>query len=233
MNLICDQISKAYAQRMVLSIEHLAVPSGALFGIIGPNGAGKSTLLRIMAGLEDAKGTVTYDGQSFSASVQKQITMVFQRPYRMCGSVLENVAYPLRLRGVLKKDAHAQAHAILEPLGLLPLAKQRAQTLSGGEAQKMALARALVFGPSLLLLDEPTANIDPVSMREIEHAISLANQKGATVIMVTHNVAQAARMCSDVAFLYQGNVHEVGKTDEIIYHPKRDQTRAFICESSI
>lgn len=233
MDIFCKQLRKFYKQKLVLSIDDLLIPSGSLFGVIGPNGSGKSTLLQIIAGLNPAQGQVRYDGSALNKALQKQVTLVFQRPYLMVGSVLENIIYPLRLRKVERKQAVQTAQAIMEPLGLAPLANQKARTLSGGEAQKMALARALVFQPAVLLLDEPTANVDPVSMREMEAAIVAANKKGTTVVLITHNVAQAARLCSDVAFLYQGKLHETGKTKDVIYHPQKPETVLFIKESTI
>jgi tungstate transport system ATP-binding protein len=153
--------------------------------------------------------------------------MVFQRPLLLDRSVWENVAYGLRLRG--QRDAHLQIQEALEEVGLARVAKQRARTLSGGEAQRVALARAIVLQPEVLLLDEPTANLDPFNVGLIETIVRRINeQHQATLVLVTHNVFQAKRLASRVAFLLEGKLIEVAETGRFFTSPSDPRTSAFV-----
>ena len=159
--------------------------------------------------------------------LRRRVTTVFQRPMLLDRSVRENVAYGLRLRGLDKSDK--AVNDTLSQVGLEGLARQRARSLSGGEAQRVALARALILQPDVLLLDEPTANLDPYNVGLIEEIVRQANQKhGTTIVMVTHNVFQAHRLAQRVAFLLGGKLVEVAKTEKFFTTPDDPRTRAFM-----
>lgn len=201
-----SRVIKTYDLRTVLNIEALTFEKGRIHGIIGPNGAGKSTMLKIIAGLEtQTQGTVLYDGQVFNAQLLKEMTYMSQHHYLLRTSVYHNVAYPLKLRKVPKEEIQEKVEAILKEFGLYELRHQLATSLSGGEAQKVALARALIFEPKLLLLDEPTANIEPHSIDFIEKAIIKRNhEQYMTIITITHNMEQANRLCHQLVRIEDG-----------------------------
>ncbi|MDQ4075169.1 MAG: ATP-binding cassette domain-containing protein, partial [Chloroflexota bacterium] len=185
------RVVKRYDGRTVLQIDHLEVGAGRTLAILGPSGAGKSTLLRLLNFLEAAdEGEICFDGQPMVTmppplAVRRRITTVFQRPLLLNSTVWNNVAYGLWLRG------HPQRRRIREALarvGVAHLAKVRAPTLSGGEAQRVALARALVLEPCVLLLDEPTANLDPTNVSIIEGILQDLRERRSTIVIVTHNL---------------------------------------------
>jgi len=227
-------LTKAYDTRVVLDIDALEIERGEVFGIVGPSGSGKSTLLRLLNFLEEPtggslefEGAVYRPGTEIPLELKRRVTMVFQRPLLLNGSVSENVAFGLRLRG--QRNAHQQVQEALEEVGLAHLTRQRARTLSGGEAQRVALARALVLRPDVLLLDEPTANLDPYNVSLIETIVRRINaQHKTTLVLVTHNVFQAKRLASRVAFLLDGGVIEVADTERFFASPADPRTRAFV-----
>jgi tungstate transport system ATP-binding protein len=227
-------LSKAYGERVVLDVASLEIRRGEIFALVGPSGAGKSTLLRLLNFLEEPSGgSLEFDGAVYRPGVEislerkRCVTMVFQRPMLLDRSVWDNVAYGLRLRG--QRDAHAQVQAALEEVGLSHLAKQRARTLSGGEAQRVALARAIVLQPEVLLLDEPTANLDPYNVGLIETIVRRINdQHQTTLVLVTHNVFQAKRLATRVAFLLEGKVIEVAEAGSFFASPADPRTGAFV-----
>ncbi|PKM96510.1 MAG: ABC transporter [Firmicutes bacterium HGW-Firmicutes-1] len=210
-------LSKVYEERTVLNIESLLFESNKLYGIIGPNGAGKSTLLRIISGIEqNTSGEIYYNRCILNEQISKLITFMSQRHYLLKTSVFNNIAYPLKIRKQSKKTIESKVNEIMMELQLFDLRDQLATSLSGGEAQKVALARALIFEPQLLLLDEPTANIDPNSMKLIEKVIlKRNNEKKGTTIMITHNMSQARRLCDEVIFMNKGEI-EVKKGEKHI-----------------
>jgi len=226
------RLKQSYEGRLVLDIDSLDVQSGEILAIVGPSGAGKSTLLRILNFLEKPDiGRLRYRGDEINFSdvpidVQRSVTTVFQRPALMSGSVAANINLGLRLRA--RKDGHDAMEKILEQVGLSHLKRTQALTLSGGEAQRVALARALILNPNVLLLDEPTANLDPYNVELIERVIKNLNQKdGTTIVLVTHNVFQAHRLANRVAFLLNGRFVEISDSDEFFNHPTDERTRAF------
>lgn len=229
-----QQVRQVYARREVLHIGQLHVLPGEILAVVGPSGAGKSTLLRLLNFLEHpSDGTITFDGVTYRpeekvpTGTRRRITTVFQQPYLFNRSVSANVRFGLRLRG--GSDSHAQVDDILRWLGIRQLASQSARTLSGGEAQRVALARALVIRPDVLLLDEPTANLDPHNVGLIEEAILQYNrEQGATVVMVTHNVFQARRLAQRVALLLEGSIVELNDVDTFFGKPADLRTAAFI-----
>ncbi len=223
-------ITKQYGERTVLALNHLAINEGETVALIGPSGAGKSTLLRLLCLLEPpTTGTICYAGRPIIASqrnpVPHEITLVFQRPLLLDTTVRANVAYGLQLR---KRRDDQRIEALLDVLGLRELAQARATTLSGGEMQRVALARALLIQPRVLLLDEPTANLDPANVTLMEQAIKALQNEGSTVIVATHNLHQARRLTQRAIFLWQGQLIEDGPTEQMLHAARDARTRAFV-----
>lgn len=229
-----DQISKTYNTRRVLEVEQLAIQNGEIVTLVGPSGAGKSTLLRLLNFLEQpTQGKIQFHEFEFSSDkeppldVRRRVTMVFQHPMLLNRSVEANVKYGLELRGI--RDTQERVQQALVEVGLEHLSHQKASTLSGGEAQRVALARAIVMQPEVLLLDEPTANLDPYNVALIEKIIlHLNRQYGTTLVLVTHNVFQAKRLAQRVAFLLDGKVIEVSDAETFFNHPQDLRTAAFV-----
>ncbi|MEE2945401.1 MAG: ATP-binding cassette domain-containing protein [Pseudomonadota bacterium] len=195
--------------------------------VMGPNGAGKSTLLKALHGMERLNGGHIQWSQPKSVT-QKRQAFVFQTPILMRRPVIDNVAYPLTLRGVSRAEAREKARQWLERVKLGPAAHQRAAELSGGERQKMALARALIGEPELLFLDEPCANLDGRATREIEELLQSANAGGTRIIMATHDMGQARRLADDVVFLNKAKLLEHADAQAFFESPTTPQAQAFL-----
>lgn len=228
-------IRKKY-EHEVLRVGSLAIKKGEIYGIIGPSGAGKSTLLRIINLLTPPdSGSILFHGKPVSyngaarLAIQRKMSLVFQKTLLFRDSVWNNVAYGLRARGLALPEIEKRVNALLEQVGMTDLAARRADTLSGGEAQRVAIARAVAFEPELLLLDEPTANLDPGNIEMIEDmVIKMNNLRSITVVMVTHNIFQAHRIAKEVIFIHQGDIIEMGETEKIFSAPAEEKTRAYI-----
>ncbi len=229
-----QNVSKTYQDRRVLDVDHLRIRRGEVFAMVGPSGAGKSTFLRLLNFLEppttgrirflDAEFAV---GQQVPLRLRRRVTTVFQRPILLNRSVRANVGYGLRVRN--HGPVTERVEEALNKVGLTDLARRRASTLSGGEAQRVALARAIVLRPDVLLLDEPTANLDPYNVRLIEEIIQERNQEeGITLVVVTHNVFQAKRLAHRVALLLEGNIVEVTDVEKFFDDPDDPRTVAFV-----
>jgi tungstate transport system ATP-binding protein len=225
-------LTHRYGGRPVLRLDRLEARAGEVLGLVGPTGAGKSTLLRLLAGLEvPSAGELRFAGHSVSGrglplELRRRITLVLQRPVLLAGTVRANVEYGLRLRG--RRDA-AQVSALLERLGLAALAGRSARAVSGGEAQLVALARALAFGPEVLLLDEPTAHLDPARVALVEELVRDDHRRrGTTVVWATHNLFQARRAADRVAFLLEGRLVEVADAEAFFTAPRDPRTAAFV-----
>lgn len=216
-----------------LRIPELAVPSGQVFALLGPTGSGKSTLLRMLAGFEPpSAGELSwrdgplYDG-SGALTARQTVTLVFQRPLAIRGSVRTNVEFGPRLRGI--GDAAARAEEMLKRLNLLPLAGQSAASLSGGQLQLVALARALVLRPRVLLLDEPTSHLDPAHVALVEREVlNQQREQGMTVVWATHNLFQAKRVATQVALLLDGQLIENQPKEAFFNAPSDPRTRDFV-----
>jgi tungstate transport system ATP-binding protein len=228
-----EQLAQTYNGRTVVDIDQLRIYQNEVLAIVGPSGAGKSTLLRMLAFLEAPRsGRINYAGRDCQddwpdLAARRRVTMVFQRPLLLRGSVMDNVAYGLGLRGISNGDHRITT--ILDRLGLKSLAHAPAHTLSGGEMQRVALARALVLRPDVLLLDEPTANLDPYNIKLIEEIVTHANQRdNTTVVVVTHNVFQARRLAHRVGLMLSGKLIEVSQTEAFFHQPQAPETAAFV-----
>lgn len=225
-------VQKGYAGRTVLDLNALDILPGEILAIVGPSGAGKSTLLRLLNFLEvPDRGEIQFEnapaGTGVPLDIRRQVTMVFQRPVLLQSSVESNVRYGLRLRQ--KYDSSAEVQQVLARLGLAELCKNDARTLSGGEAQRVALARAMVLHPKVMLLDEPTANLDPYNIGLIEAVVHEMNETEQTsIVLVTHNVFQARRLADRVALLLSGQVVEMASTHDFFETPQDPRTRAFV-----
>jgi tungstate transport system ATP-binding protein len=227
-------LKKVYENRCVLSVESLDIFTGEIFAIVGPSGAGKSTILRMMNFLEPpSEGRITYHMQDFSATqtmpitLRRKVTTVFQTSLLLNRSVWANIQFGLKLRK--SQDSNQKIEDVLQRVGLNELSQRRARTLSGGEAQRVALARAMVIQPEVLLLDEPTTNLDPYNVSLIEDTVrELNNEKGTTIVVVTHNIFQAQRLAQRVGFLLNGELIEVAGVEEFFQDPKDSRTEAFI-----
>lgn len=218
-----------YGERVILDLPALDIARGEVLAVVGPSGSGKSTLLRLLQFLEaPTQGSITFDGAAIddraALAVRRRVVTVFQQPALLDRSVYDNVAYGLRLRGV--RDSRDQILGALDRVGLRDLSQTRARTLSGGEAQRVALARAIVLQPDALLLDEPTANLDPYNVGVIENLIRAHG--GMTMVLVTHNVFQARRLADRVGLLLSGRLIELATADRFFNHPIDPRTRSFV-----
>jgi len=232
-----EDIKHSYPGRAepVLALqEPLTILRGETFVLVGPSGSGKSTLLRLLGLIEPpAHGSleclgVRVDGRRRPAlELRRRVVLVFQRPLLLTDSVRANVAYGLKLRG--RRDINSEVDEALARVGLRELANSPARTLSGGEAQRVALARALAVEPDVLLLDEPTANLDPHNVVLIEHIIQEARAaKRMTLVLVTHNIFQARRLAGRVGLMLNGQLVEVGTTEQFFESPRDPRARAFV-----
>ncbi len=206
----------------------LTIGAGKISIVIGPNGSGKTTLLRLLHGLERPKtGHISWGNPSRHA-VRTRQGFVFQSPIVLRRTVLENVAYPLFIRGKQKQAAREKARHWLQKTGLEVAADRQAMVLSGGEKQKLALARALITGPEVLFLDEPTTNLDGAATQEIENLLHDSAKSGTRIIMTTHDFGQARRLASDVIFIHHGLIHEHGGADAFFSGPVTLEARKFL-----
>jgi tungstate transport system ATP-binding protein len=218
-----DKASFAVAGRPIIEPVTLELEAGPSTIILGPNGAGKSVLMRLMHGLlAPSSGTIAWSG----ADPRRRQAMVFQRPVMLRRSALQNIVYAVEAAGV--GDSARLAREALEEVGLGPLAHRPARVLSGGEQQRLALARAWALHPEVLFLDEPTASLDPSATREIEALIRAFDGAGTKIIMSTHNLGQARRLGDEVLFLDRGRVVERAPVDRFFTQPASPEARAFI-----
>lgn len=231
-----DGVTKRYGQLEVLNVPQHRITSGKIHAVLGPNGSGKTTLLRLLNLVErPSTGRITFGGRPVTyqgaarLALQRRMSLVFQRSVMFRRSVYENVAFGLKIRKLPAAEIRKRTLQAIEMVGLEGMEKQLATTLSGGEAQRVALARAVVVNPEVLLLDEPTANLDPGNVVLLEKTIKEINRQfGTTIIIVTHNLFQARRLADEVMFLWQGQLVETGPTARVFTEPDDPRTRGFI-----
>jgi tungstate transport system ATP-binding protein len=227
-------IRKSYKDRQILQVDNLEIYPGEILALVGPSGAGKSTFLRLLNFLEPpTQGEIIFHDQVFSSEkdisldLRRKVTTVFQRPMLLNRSVGANIRFGLDLRG--SNHSGDRVRAVLADVGLSGFEHEKARTLSGGEAQRVALARAMVIRPEVLLLDEPTANLDPYNVGLIEKIVlDLNQQQKTTLVLVTHNVFQARRLAHRVALLLDGRIIEVAGAEKFFNHPSDPRTGAFV-----
>jgi tungstate transport system ATP-binding protein len=196
--------------------------------VLGANGAGKSVLLRICHGLlTPTSGMVRWNAAEVRGRARRQ-AMVFQRPVMLRRSAEENIRYALALAGVPRGERSAQAQAALERVGLQALAHHAARTLSGGEQQRLALARAWALRPEVLFLDEPTASLDPGAINAIEAIVEAMHAEGTKIVMVTHNLGQARRLGDEILFLHEGRLTERTPAERFFKRPDSVEAERFL-----
>jgi molybdopterin-binding protein len=214
-------VTKAYGNKIVLDTVNLQIREGEILALLGPNGSGKTTILKILAFIENpSSGEVTFQGEKVNfkktEKVRLQSTLVFQKTTVFGTSVYNNIAYGLKLRKVPKETRNREVKKALELVKLEGFEKRNARKLSGGEQQRVAIARALVLKTKLLLLDEPTANLDPKNAGILEEVIDTVNRENkTTIVMATHNMFQARKLPHRIALMDEGKITEVGAPAEI------------------
>ena len=213
-----------FGDAIVLDGVQLKLGASGCTVIMGPNGAGKTLFLKLLHGLiPPTSGQISWGGLATSDAMSRQ-ALVFQKPVLLRRSVAANIDFVLKSRG---KDRNRRTDLLLH-VGLAHKADQPARLLSGGEAQRLALARALATDPDVLFLDEPTASLDPGSVLAIEHIVTEALARGVRVVFVTHDIGQARRMADDVVFLHRGRVAEHSPASEFFSEPRSAVARDFL-----
>jgi len=224
--LLLDRVCFAVNGKTIIDNISAEIADGPRTVILGPNGAGKSVLMRLCHGLfAPTSGSISWRGTNGG---RRRHAMVFQRPVMLRRSALANVAYALKLAGVSPRERVLRARDVLEAVGLASVAERPARVLSGGEQQKLALARAWALGPEVLFLDEPTANLDPGATREVESLIGQIRAGGTKIVMTTHNLGQAKRLGDEILFLNQGRLVERTPVDQFFIKPASAEADAFI-----
>jgi tungstate transport system ATP-binding protein len=224
--LVLDNVSFAVNGRTIVDRISVEIGGGPRTVILGPNGAGKSVLMRLCHGLlAPTSGSIAWRG---AANGRMRQAMVFQRPVMLRRSALANIAYGLKLSGVPPRERDLRARDVLEAVGLADIAGRPARVLSGGEQQRVALARAWALGPEVLFLDEPTANLDPGAVREVESLIGQIRAGGTKIVMTTHNLGQAKRLGDEILFLSQGRLVERTPVGQFFTQPASAEAEAFI-----
>ena len=210
----------------ILANVDLTISRGGRTFILGPNGSGKSTLLRVLHGLIDpTDGVVTWNG---SRTRPLEQAMVFQRPVLLRRSAEANLRYALGLARINGGDADRRIFDALKEVGLIEIARRSARVLSGGEQQRLALARAWALDPEVLFLDEPTASLDPAATRAVERVVADIHARGTTIVMTTHNLAQAKRLADEVVFLHAGRIVERTPAESFFGAPRSTEAAAYL-----
>jgi len=247
--LAAEDVSMAFDDEQVFSDISLGVDAGEVLTVVGPSGTGKTTLLRLLAAFHPPdSGTVEWEGQDLWAlseeerlARRRRLSMVFQEPSLFNAPVHRNVTYGLRIRRswadrardwvaglVGEPSLDETVERSLDAVGLTEKAGQNALSLSGGEAQRVAFARALATDPDVLLLDEPTSNLDPRNTAVLENAVDAARERGVGVVVATHDMNQAERLSDRVAFVFEGELVESGPPERIFDDPRDPRTRQFV-----
>jgi tungstate transport system ATP-binding protein len=224
--LALQDVSFAISGKTLIDRVSMEVTEGPRTIILGPNGAGKSVLMRLCHGLfAPTSGSITWRG---AANGRTRQAMVFQRPVMLRRSALANVVYALKLAGISPRERELRARDVIDAVGLSSVAERPARVLSGGEQQRLALARAWALGPEVLFLDEPTANLDPGATRDVETLIGQIRAGGTKIVMSTHNLGQAKRLGDEILFLSQGRLVEHTPVDQFFARPASAEADAFI-----
>ena len=224
--LALDRVSYHVSGRAIIDGVSAEIGAGPRSIILGANGAGKSVLMRLCHGLlQQTSGGIVWRGAN---SGRQRQAMVFQRPFMLRRSALANVVYGMKLAGIAPRERELRARDVLEAVGLWHLAERPARMLSGGEQQRVALARAWSLNPEVLFLDEPTANLDPGAVRDIESIISQIHASGTKIIMTTHNLGQAKRLGDEILFLHQGRLVERATVEHFFGQPIAPEAASFI-----
>jgi tungstate transport system ATP-binding protein len=224
--LVCSSLTYSLNRSNLVDNVDLTLQASGISVIMGFNGAGKSLLLRLLHGmLAPTKGTIRWGGHAMCAAIRKRQAMVFQKPVLLRRSVRGNIDFILSVRGERDKTSRDR---ILDEVGLLTLARRPARRLSGGEQQRLALARALACRPDVLFLDEATASLDPASIRYIEAIVRNAAEAGTKIIFVTHDIGQARRLADEVIFIHRGRVVEQATAESFFDGPESREAQAYL-----
>jgi tungstate transport system ATP-binding protein len=222
-----ENVTVAAGTVTILDRITLTLASGPPTILVGPNGSGKSTLLRAAMGLmTPSQGRVTWGGREDVAPTRRAI--VFQRPTMLRRTASGNIRYALRASGVAGAEQQSRIDELLALVGLEALADRPARRLSGGEQQRLALARALARGPVVLFLDEPTASLDPAATKAIEDIVREVSQRGIKVVMATHDLGEARRLAGEIVMLHRGRVIETGPASSFFNTPQTGEARTFL-----
>ncbi len=227
---VADLVYEAGGERLLHDMG-FRLTAGSRTVLLGPNGAGKSLILRLCHGLlTPTMGTIRWGGEVLAdpARQRRHQAMVFQRPVLLRRSVRGNVEHALKLRRVARRGRRARAELALAQTGLAGLAERPARALSGGEQQRLALARAWATTPQVLFLDEPTANLDPAATRAVETLIDGFHAAGTKIVMTTHDLAQARRMADEILFIHHGKLLERTPADRFFSAPATGEAQAFV-----
>ena len=219
-------LSVILGQKIILDKINCKIKSNSITAVLGPNGAGKSIFLQTINGLFSVQsGRLTFNLMEINQEIRKQQAMVFQNPVLLRRTVIANLQFISNLRN---KESNRLLKKILSKVGLEGYEKKPARLLSGGEKQRLSMARALMINPNLLLLDEPTANLDPYSLKLIEDLVLEENSIGKTIIFTTHDMSQAKRLATDVIFLNKGKVLEQTISKTFFKSPKTLEAQKYI-----
>jgi len=219
-------LAKAFDGRPVLSGVSLSADKSGIYALVGPNGSGKTTLMRLLALLEKSDGgEISYYGglkapgldREAAKALRRRMVLVHNPAVMLSGSVLYNAGYGLRVRGLPHGEARSRVAGLLDKLSLSGLEGREARTLSAGEAQRLALARALAADPEMVFLDEPTANLDPLSVKLIERTVADMGRSGRTVVLASHNIWQVERLAGWIWFLNDGRIELSGPADQVLH----------------
>jgi tungstate transport system ATP-binding protein len=225
--IVLEQVSYRVGAVTILDRISLTLRPGAPTVLVGPNGSGKSTLIRVAMGLlQPTSGSITWGGRSDDDGQHR--AMVFQRPVMLRRSASANIVYALRSRRTEPGRGTAEVAALLQRVGLEGLGDRPARRLSGGEQQRLALARALARAPEILFLDEPTANLDPASTKGVEDIVRSTAASGVKIVMATHDLGQARRIAGDIVFLVRGRVAEHARAEDFFTSPETHEAAAFL-----
>jgi tungstate transport system ATP-binding protein len=231
------KLTKKFEDKTALSNITMKVDSGKVMAIIGPSGSGKTTLLRLLNLLDNpSSGQIMINGKNPERLTSKEVydlstrmALVFQNPSLFQRSVEANVGFPLKIRLVHPEKIKERVNKALELVRLKDMKDQFAPTLSAGEAQRASFARAIVYKPKLLMLDEFTANLDPANVKMLEEAVTKYNKETkASIILATHNLFQAKRLADKIIFIYDGKIVESAEKNDFFANPKEDLTKAFL-----
>jgi len=225
--IVFSEVSVLLGEVTILDRLTLTFASNAPTVLIGPNGSGKTTVLRAAMGLIPVtRGRVTWGGRDASPPDRRAI--LFQRPAMLRRSAAGNVRYALAAAGVPRGQRANRAAELLALVGLEGLQQRPARRLSGGEQQRLALARALARDPEVLFLDEPTASLDPAATKAIEDIVRAVSARGVKVVMATHDLGEAKRLASEIVLLHRGRLIENGPVSEFFANPRTQEARKFI-----
>jgi len=229
-------LSQRYGERVVLKNINVTIEKGEVFALIGPTGAGKTTLLRLIDLLEvPTSGKIYFDGIDTTTlgrmklRLRRRMAFVLQKPVVFIMSIYDHIAYGLKWRGKGRNEIEAKVDHLLEVIGLSVFRHKNARTLSGGEAQRVAIARALAVEPEVLLLDELTENLDPISTLKIEELIqNVFHHYKTPIVMATHDLSQGRRLAHRIGVMVNGEITQVGKADEIFSSPSNLEVAEFV-----